>query len=238
MSNPICITVHTERLHDDKVWKRIKTIVDFYYLKRIKITWFSFNPTVEIYKKSGFDENKWKDRLNYLKNHGQLIEQHTHFYDKEKRGSNTSLEYIKSRIEEDKQWLESAGHKISGFVGGTWFINKDILNLLNSLGYVYDCTSRTFPLSYLQNRPNQLLIDSPQKINSIICIPTTTSLKNYFLKFWKNKDKNGNCVIYFHDYEMNNVFMRIFLKAILTLNKKGKFITPYEISNYYSSSRS
>ncbi len=230
MKKPICLIVHTERLHDDIVWEKIKAVADFCYLKNIKTTWFSFNPTVEIYKKSGFDENKWKDRLNYLKEHGQSIEQHTHFYDKEKRGDNTSLEYIKNRIQEDKRWLENAGHKISGFVAGTWFINRDILSLLHELGYAYDCTARNFSLSYMKNRPNQLLIDFPQKINSITCIPVTTSLKNYFLKFWKNRDVSGNCVIYFHDYEINNFILRILLKLVFVLNKNKKFVTPLELN--------
>ncbi len=71
-----------------------------------------------------------------------------------------------------------------------------------------------------------------------MCVPVTTSLKNYFLKFWKNKDKNGNCVVYFHDYEINNIFVRILLKAVFLLNRKNKFMTPYEISNISSPSRS
>ena len=221
----ICLSFHTERLHDDKTWSQIKWLVELLNKFNIRAVWFSVNPTFFLYKEMGFDEKKWIERLKYLSSHNQKIEQHTTFYFKNKQECNLEPNYIRKRLLEDKKWLENHGHCISGFVSGTWIINNDVINALNELNYKYDCTARMFNLNYLKNNPNQMIINNPIKIGNIWEIPTTAPVKYIFFK-----SKSNYKIAYLHDYDLNNFIIRNLLKAFIILNSKKQFVTPLELN--------
>lgn len=208
--NNIRLTIHTERLHDDGLWIKIKEIVSFFNKKNIRATWFSFNPSFLVYRQMGFDEQKWIERLRYLANHNQYIEQHTHFYEKEKGDYNLSPEHIKKRISEDKNWLEKQGYKIRGFVSGGWRINKEILQILSDLGFDYDCSARTTDKAYLRDR-DHLIFSGAKEVGRLWELPTGASIKEALLNFGGKKDQ----IIYLHDYDLNRFIIRASLKFIV-----------------------
>lgn len=221
--NSIALSIHTERLHDDRLWEKIRRMVDFFYKNKIRAIWFSINPTALAYSRMNYDEKKWIERLRYLSEHEQIIQQHTHFYKIRKGDYDLSAAHVKKRLLEDRHWLEDRGYKIRGFVSGTWVINRDIMEALVGLNYQYDCSARTFDLAYLKNRGNQMVISGSRKFNSLWEIPTTTSIKKALFSF-KNRQ-----LIYLHDYDLNNFFVRTILKTLIFLNKRGRFVTPLDL---------
>ena len=219
----LCLSFHTERLHDDKLWEKIKSIVTILERYKIQAVWFSINPAFVAYQQMGFSVEKWRERLRYLAEHGQIIEQHTHFYKTRKGDCDLSIAHIKKRLTEDRGWLEGQGYKIKGFVSGTWVINKDILEALVDLGYQYDCSARTFSLNYLRNRSNQMTILRPEKFNSLWEIPTTTPLKKALFK------SNDHQIIYLHDYDLGNFLINGLLKTFIWFNRRAKFVAPIDL---------
>ena len=213
---PVCITFHTERLHDDLLWERIKKLVDFFEKNNVCATWFSFNPTFHVYKEQGFSEEKWKERLRYIANHGQVIEQHTHFYKRYKGDYDLSNDHIYQRIKEDKEWLENQGYKISGFVSGGWRLNQGIINTLSDLGFKYDCSARSSIKKHLNDR-DHLILPKPIRNGNLWLIPTTSSVKEAL--FFGKKD-----VVYLHDYDLQNRSVEWALKLFVLLNKKKRFV--------------
>ena len=219
----LCLSFHTERLHDDQLWEKIKNVVALLEKYKIRAVWFSINPTFAVYQQMGFNEKKWRGRLRYLAQHGQIIEQHTHFYKTRKSDYDLSAAHVKKRLTEDRDWLEDQGYKIKGFVSGTWVINSDIVEALADLGYQYDCSARTFGLNYLKHRNNQMVINCPQKFNSLWEIPTTTPVKKAFFQF-------GDCqLIYLHDYDLDNFLINGLLKTFIWFNRQTKFVAPLDL---------
>lgn len=129
------ITVHTERLHDDRVWRRVVMLLDFLARRGLYAVWFSVNPSYEGYRRRGFDEDVWIDRLAYLRAHGQEIEQHTHFYKHGKGDYDLSPENVKKRLYEDRSWLMRNGYHPTRFVSGGWRASETIRRALESAGY-------------------------------------------------------------------------------------------------------
>ncbi len=129
------ITIHTERLHDDRVWARVVAFVAFLEKREISATWFSINPTALPYRQMGFDEVKWKERLRYLTSHGQRIEQHTHFYASGKGPYNLSPAHVTRCLDEDRAWLAKEGYIVTRFVSGGWRMTADIRDILRAKGY-------------------------------------------------------------------------------------------------------
>ena len=129
------ITIHTERLHDDRIWARVVVFVAFLEKRGISATWFSINPTALPYEQMGFEENKWKDRLQYLAAHGQHIEQHTHFYASGKGAYDLSPVHVARRLDEDRAWLAKEGYIVTRFVSGGWRMNADTRDILRAKGY-------------------------------------------------------------------------------------------------------
>ena len=60
MAKIISITIHTERLHNDRVWKQVLNFLRFVKKNNVKTTWFSINPNFVGYK---YNEKKWVKTL-------------------------------------------------------------------------------------------------------------------------------------------------------------------------------
>ena len=186
-----CLTFHTERLHDDRVWQLVKDTVRFLNSKSIPATWFSIAPVHPVYINRRFSPDKWLQRLQELISKNQLIEQHTHFYKETKGPYDLSLENLEKRLLEDKNWLVSHGFKIKGFVGGGWAINKDLLKLLIKHDYLYDCSVAGFKSNY----SNVMTAPIPTKFTLqskyLVEIPTFSrlSLKRALSLFALNKNR-------------------------------------------------
>jgi len=210
MKKYICFVIHTERLHDDRVWKRIKKLLSFFKKFNIRANWFLINPAFSGYRAMGFDEEKWKERLKILVENNQSIEQHTHFYKGKKgvpkgEGYDLSEENILKRIREDREWLKNQGFEVKGFTSGAWKINEEILGVLAKEGYRYDLSFNNF------NLDKNLSI---KEIGGILEIPATTNIKRLFWDLirlkWKRrilKYKDTEILlVHFHDFDLKDFF--------------------------------
>lgn len=195
----IALAIHTERLHDDNIWFHVKNFADRLHQRRLRATWFAVNPTFIGYQKLGFNENKWIERLRYLIDHGQIIEQHTHFYERGKGDYNLAPEHLLKRLVEDRNWLEKQGYHIRGFVSGAWRINQDILNVLKNLRYEYDCSDRTSK--------------RPRFFGGLVEMPTTASVRRILFGL------RTSSIVYCHDYDFKNLSLRIALRILAFFGK-------------------
>lgn len=222
MEKVIAITVHTERLHSDFLWKKIEKILEFFKKYNIKTTWFSVNPTFVGYRTMGFEEGKWIKRLNILKDFKQEIQQHTHFY-KGKEGVKKGLGYdlgrenIKLRLLEDREWLkEKIGVVPEGFISGAWKDNEEIIKALREEGYKYNLTSKV------------LKVESSEGFLEIPNSNFKSLIKDFFSFRLNEKFINHNrfsfCTLYFHDYDLErfsfNIFLRVLILGLVFLNFK------------------
>lgn len=209
MKKYISLVIHTERLHDDKLWKKIKNLLWFFKKFNVQASWFSINPSFVGYQVMGFDEKKWEERLKFLAQNNQLIEQHTHFYKGKEgipkgEGYDLSPEHVIKRIREDREWLENQGFIVRGFLSGAWKINEEILKILAKEGYKYDLSVNNLNLN------QKVLI---QNINGMLEIPATSNIKRLFFDLICLKFKrrflayNGTnlCTIHFHDFDLKNL---------------------------------
>ena len=224
MEKVISLTVHTERLHSDSLWQRIEGILRFFEKHNIGATWFSINPTFVGYRAMGFDEEKWIERLKFLKESGQEIQQHTHFY-KGKEGIKKGLGYdlgkenVRLRLLEDKKWLREKIEIVpEGFISGAWKKSKEIILALKEENYKYNLVSER---------------ENFQSLNSFLEIPNS-NLKslvsdlfcfNLEKKFIKQRDFSFY-TFYFHDYDLERFSFCIFLKTLILslLFLKFKFV--------------
>lgn len=200
----ICLTIHTERLHSDKLWQEIQKIIRVFNKLQVRATWFSVNPSFVGY---GFNQEKWIERLNFLKENRQKIAQHTHFY-KGKEGVRKGLGYdlgkenVEKRLLEDRTWLkEKIGIFPQGFVSGSWRINEEILKTLKEKGYSYDLSLRN---GVLQIRDNFIEIPTLFNIRDLIKSFLLLRLNKKCIK-WKDF---SIWTIYFHDYDLERFFFR------------------------------
>lgn len=209
MRKYICLVIHTERLHDEKIWKRVQKLLKFFRKFNIRASWFSINPTFVGYQAMGFDGKKWQTRLKILAENNQSIEQHTHFYKGERgvpkgRGYDLSPEHVIKRIREDEEWLKNQGFEVKGFLSGAWKINKEILKILTKEGYKYDLSVNNLDLK--QQMPIK-------KIDEMIEIPATSNIKRLFLDFITLRFKRRFLIykevaiypIHFHDFDLGDL---------------------------------
>ncbi len=230
MEKFICLTIHTERLHSDSLWKKIQKVLKIFKRYNIQAGWFSINPSFVGYQAMGYDEKRWIKRSKFLKESGQEIQQHTHFYKgregvKKGLGYDLGRENVEKRILEDKKWLkEKIGITAEGFVSGAWKINNEIIEILQKEGYKYDFSLRGSDIRFK---------------NNFLEIPTLSNLKGLIkdlLSFRLNKkliicQNISFYTFYFHDYDLERLFFRIFLKAVILCSKLlgFKFISAKEL---------
>lgn len=213
MEKYFCIEIHTERLHDDKSWKKTLSILDYFSKNNIQATWFSINPTFVGYQAMHFDEDKWRERLESIKNFSQDIQQHTHFYKgkvgvPKGEGYDMTAGHMRERLLADKQWLEDQGFDIKGFVSGSWRINDELFKALRSLGYKYDSSIKGRDIG---DKFGLLEIPVSSKVRKLIKAIFTANTKKEFL----NQNNEKTCIISFHDYDLESMRFRLALLLVL-----------------------
>jgi len=127
------LAFHTERLHDDRVWKRLLMIVAIMRRMRSKATFFVYPFRAVV---AGRDIS---ERVRALAvEHEQEIGQHTHFYagrsvDNPGKRNDFSSENIRSCIERDFKWLCRVSRP-RGFTAGGWIVTEAVCRSLVNLG--------------------------------------------------------------------------------------------------------
>lgn len=221
MRKYFCVQIHTERLHDEKTWQEVEGTLRYFAKHNIRATWYSINPTFVGYRVMGFDENKWKERLQIISSFRQDIQQHTHFYKGKEgvpkgEGYDMTREHIEERLQEDKKWLEAQGFEARGFVSGAWKTNDALFAALGSLGYLYDSSTRGRDI---ETTSGILRIPVSGKVRQLLKGIMTGREKSCVL----NTGDKKICTLAFHDYDLESSLFRAALRFILTVFRSRQF---------------
>jgi peptidoglycan/xylan/chitin deacetylase (PgdA/CDA1 family) len=135
------LCLHTEHLHDDRVWRRMQTALDELDKRKLKITFLVY-PLRSI--AAGRDV---RARVQELAERGHEVGQHTHFYvgqvtERPDKRSDLSDKNVRECILRDYLWLTDAGSEPKGFCAGNFMMTETAFETLAELGFAYDCSAR------------------------------------------------------------------------------------------------
>lgn len=176
-----CLAFHAERLEIDAVWNLVRRLADKLACRGATATFF-VNPLGAI--RAGADLT---DKLKRLNGQGHEIAQHSHYYSITEATTTTGPSKLPSLltsrnimacIERDYEYLARMGFKPSGFVSGGWAINEAIFESLDTLGFTYDSSFRTYKLGY-QNQATEAgdNCPGPYWLEKLLEIPTTGGIR-------------------------------------------------------------
>ena len=229
------LAFHTERLHDDRVWKRLLLILAIMRQLGSRATFFIYPFRAVV---AGRDIS---DRLRVLAaDHKQEIGQHTHFYagrsvNKPDKRNDLSAENIRNCIERDFQWLCRIS-KPRGFTSGGWIVTEAVLGSLVNLGFDYDCSARVPALFEGQEAgPNLWLEKAEKRIiqdRALVLVPTTHTLGSSLLgkgplPISLNSGHQYQ-LLYLHDYDL--LKLRVFLGLALALMAGRTFLCVQQLA--------
>jgi hypothetical protein len=134
------VSCHVERPLDDEVWDRFSALQKR-PPGRFRIAALMRPPD----RAAGEDEARWHERAHQAAEYGPLG-LHTHW---------TAPDHARptggdpaARVREQARWLQAAGHDVSLFCGGGWYMDTPLAEALAELGYA-DCTATAFRPRYL-----------------------------------------------------------------------------------------
>jgi len=150
VKNNFCVTFHAELLDVAPVWAAVRRALDDFGRAGVRCTFF-VHPAHAL--AGGADLSP---RLREIAQRGHEIGQHTHYYGIyriARDGSvqkKTSLDptVVDRCLQRDHDYLRACGFTPRGFVSGGWAMSPQVLVRLEKLGFVYDCSDRTFSLGY------------------------------------------------------------------------------------------
>ena len=229
------LAFHTERLHDDRVWKRLLLILAIMRRLGSRATFFIYPFRAVV---AGRDIS---DRVRALAvDYKQEIGQHTHFYagrsvnNPDKR-NDLSAENIRNCLERDFEWLCRIS-KPKGFTSGGWIVTDAVYTSLVNLGFGYDCSARaptlrtgaeTGPNLWLKEAGERLIQDRP-----LILVPTTHTLRQ---SWGGNRRRSVSLkagpqyqLVYLHDYDLLRT--PVFLGLSLALMAGRTFLSVHQLA--------
>lgn len=222
---PIALAFHTEKLHDDKVWRRVERTARWMAQKDMKATFFVYPFRAQVI---GQDVT---DRVRVLAGLGHEIGQHTHFYagtklDKPEKVDDLSEANIAHCLYRDFEKLDSIGFPPKGFTAGSWFVNETVWAILLDLGFTYDCSAQFPKPQKTAESPYNRWRRSPEFFTNrqgrILCLPTTCSLSEWFK--WgrkvKTEDRVGYQLVYLHDYDLLSFRICLLLSCFLKISMR------------------
>ncbi len=135
------LCLHTERLHDDRVWSRLQTALNELDQRKVKITFLVY-PLRSV--AAGHDV---RARVREIAGRGHEIGQHTHFYvgqvtERPHKRSDLSDKNVRECIVRDFEWLRECGVEPKGFCGGNFMMTETGFETLAELQFTYDCSAR------------------------------------------------------------------------------------------------
>jgi peptidoglycan/xylan/chitin deacetylase (PgdA/CDA1 family) len=225
-STPFTLAFHAERVHEQRVWKKIERIAAWMTEHHMRATFFVYPFPAIVAGKS------ISRRVQWLGAFGHEIAQHTHFYSgakiaKHEKRDDLSRANVVHCIRRDFEILKEFGFPPKGFTAGSWFINDVVLDTLIELGFSYDCTAQfPRPTTWKGNAQNWCL-SAPQYYSNthgrILCLPTTCSLGEWFK--WGHKARSEihqfYQIIYLHDYDLLSLKTSFLLFCFLRLIKSN-----------------
>lgn len=204
----ITLAFHAERLHEQRVWNKVKRVAGWMAEHNMKATFFVY-PFPAAVAGKGISE-----RVQWLGSLGHEIAQHTHFYagtkiEKHEKRDDLSKANVIHCLRRDFETLKGFGFRPKGFTAGSWFVNNVVLDALVELGFVYDCSAQFPRLKTSGPVPNNnRWLRAPQYYSNshgrILCLPTTCSLGEWFK--WGRKLRHESDqfyqIVYLHDYDL------------------------------------
>ena len=216
------IAVHTELIHDDRVWTHLTIFLALLRRRGGRVTFFVYPFRAVV----AGETIRARRRVMYLARLGYEIGQHTHYYvgtliNKPHKVVDLSATNVEHCVRRDYEWLASICLP-KGFVSGGWAVPESLYPTLSRLGFKYDCSARHSALRRQPETP-RLWLDSPRlykdENGQVLLLPTTHTLRE-ISKPWSGRwaRVSGAKVfrlVYFHDYDL--VRPVAFLAAITLL---------------------
>lgn len=230
------LAFHTEKLHDDRVWKRLLIILTVMRRLGSRATFFVYPFRAVVVGKD------ISDRVSALAvEFEQEIGQHTHFYagrwiNKPNKRNNLSAENIRNCIERDFKWLCRISQP-RGFTAGSWIVTEAVLRSLVTLGFDYDCSARVVDLRKgPASGPNLLWLAEAEKRfiedRPLMLVPTTHTLRQSWYDRGRRsvplKAGDEYQLVYLHDYDLLKV--SVFLGLSLALMAGRTFLSVHQLA--------
>ncbi|HKQ53074.1 MAG TPA: hypothetical protein VJT74_11930 [Pyrinomonadaceae bacterium] len=135
------LCLHTEKLHDDRVWRRLQAALDELDRRRKKVTFLVYP------LRSVAAGRNVRGRVAELSGRGHEVGQHTHFYagrvtERPHKRSDLSDRNVRECITRDFEWLGACGTVPKGFCAGNFMMTETAFETLAELGFLYDCSAR------------------------------------------------------------------------------------------------
>lgn len=126
------LAIHTEKIHDDRVWARLRRLLEVMRQRGHRATFFVYPFRAVV---AGCEDAALK-RVQALAEAGHEIAQHTHFYlgdriDKPGKITDLSPENIRNCLERDYKWLARIKPPY-GFTSGGWAVTESLYPTLAS----------------------------------------------------------------------------------------------------------
>lgn len=219
-TSTLCLTFHTERIHEDNVWVRVVRLLDRFDRLDWKATFF-ISPALAILARADLEA-----RLKEIRSRGHELGQHTHYYDVsqgelEKAPVWPSSQRIIEALERDYDYLRTADVTPVGFASGGHAIFDETLDWLVEKGFKYDCSFRAFPLEYAAPSAQRgFPLMSPSRHKRVLLIPTTGNLKR---ALWRESLRRRRTVrfgerayemYYVHDWDLLRVGPMVAMKLL------------------------
>jgi hypothetical protein len=223
------LAIHTEQIHDDRVWARLRSLLDVMSRRRSRATFFVYPFRAIV---AGRGEVAF-ERVKRLREEGYEIGQHTHFYagraiDKPNKVLDLDNDNVRRCLERDYQWL---GRIVSprGFTSGAWVVQETLYPTLAELAFNYDCSSRSLTME-AGDSGHAVWLEHPEVRrcgeHSLLLLPTTHTVKHVLrLSRWPGVTAASGRVryrlVYFHDYDLLRWEFYIAVSLILRLGGIG-----------------
>src|SRR6266571_8384940 len=164
------VSCHVERPLDDEAWRRFSRL-QARAPAGFRIAALMRPPA------DGEDEMAWIARAREAAQRGPFG-LHTHWTAPD-HARPTSGDPA-ARVREQAQWLRAAGHEVSLFCGGGWYMDARVAETLVDLGYA-DCTATAFRPRYLDANAPRLAARHPCYVElsngrRLLEFPTTHSI--------------------------------------------------------------
>ena len=208
------LAFHTERLQDDRVWKRLLIILTIMRCLRSRATFFIYPFRALV---AGRDIS---DRVKVLAvDYKQESGQHTHFYagssvNKLDKRNDLSPRNIQNCIERDFKWLSGISEP-KGFSAGGWIVTEAVFRSLVNLGFDYDCSARVPSFDKgRETSPDLLWLPKTEERfienRSLILVPTTHTLRQSLFRERRRyvplkrpfESSDQYQLVYLHDYDL------------------------------------
>jgi hypothetical protein len=203
----VVLAVHAERLHEDRVWNRVRRIAGWMQRRGLCATFFTYPFRAQVAGRA------ISDRVQEIATRGHEIAQHTHFYagaatEKPFRRDDLGEDNVVGCLRRDSASLTQMGCRPRGFTAGAWRVNEGVYRALIELGFAYDCSSRLYTGQTPAAELDRVWLREPElrqmRSGSVLCLPSTCSLGEWFK--WARKLRTEGPLpyqlVYFHDYDL------------------------------------